>query len=301
MKKENILMKIWRVVYPVGIYFLISNIISVIFVMISAMLMQMNAISSGEAIDVLTLQEELTASIYKNSMMLTAIAAAIMIPIAYLLFRNDKKKENIRYEKCQLGLFGLIILVAATACLGGNQLLSISRLDVLFPGYMEIQKAIYGGNIVMKVLAAVILAPVVEELLFRGLVFKRLDKYVGKLPAMILSSLFFGVYHGNVVQGVYAFVIGMVFVFIYDKYKTLMAPILAHIFANFVSILSETGVFDSLYISDLNFYISTVVEVVIFVVLIIFINKKVLRVEMITEQVNESINEVEFIEDKTEE
>ncbi len=297
MKKENILMKIWRIVYPVGIYFLISNIISVIFVMISAMFMQINAMSSGEAIDVVSLQEELITSIYKNTMLLTALAAAIMIPIAYLLFRQDKKRENMKYEKCPIGLFGLIILVAAAACLGGNQLLSISRLDVIFPGYNEMQEALYGGGIVMEVLAAVILAPIVEEFLFRGLVFKRLDKYVGKLPAMVLSSLFFGIYHGNVVQGVYAFLVGMVFVFIYDKYKTLTAPILAHIFANLVSILSsETRAFDFLYISDLTFYISTVVEVIILVVLIIFINKNVSRPEIIAEQVNEPINEAKLME-----
>jgi len=285
VKRENILLKLWKVTYPVGIYFLISNIISVVYVMISAVMIQARTISSGEGLDVLTLQEELTTLIYKNSMMLTALAAAIMIPIAWLLFRSDRKKENIRYEKCNTGLFALIIVVAAVACMGGNQLLSISRLDVLFPGFNEVQEALYGGSIYMEVLAAVIMDQIVEELLFRGLVYRRIRNYAGRMPAMVLSSLFFGIYHGNVVQGVYAFAIGMLFAFIYDKYKTLIAPILAHVFANLVSVLSvETGIFDFMYTNDLSFYISTVVEVVVCIVLIVFINKKVSRKEMLMEE-----------------
>jgi membrane protease YdiL (CAAX protease family) len=298
-------MKIWRVVYPVGIYFLISNIISVVFLVIYAVILQLNANSNGETLNLATLQSELISSVYKYSMALTALAAAIMIPIAYLLFRNDKKKENIKYEKFNIGLFGLVIVLAAMACLGGNQLLSISKLDVIFPGFNDVQEALYGGSLVMEVLAAVILAPIVEELLFRGLVFKRLNGYMGKLPAMILSSLFFGIYHGNVVQGVYAFTVGMVFVFIYDRYKTLLAPILAHILANLVSVISvETSIFNPLYTSDLIFYISTVIEVLICIVLIVYMNKLVIRKEIIIEQVNEQVNEglfeAEVIQDENE-
>lgn len=288
MKRENIFLKIWRVIYPVGIYFLISNIISFAFIMVYAIALQGKAMASGEALEMATFQADLTSILYKNSMMLTAIAATIMIPIAYLLFKNDKKRENIQYEKGQPGLYGFIIIVAGFACLGGNQLLTLSRLDEIFPGFEKISEALYGGNIVMEVLAAVILAPIVEELLFRGLVFKRLHNYVGKIPAMILSSLFFGIYHGNIVQGVYAFVIGMLFVFIYDRYKTLIAPILAHIFANLISVLSvETGLFNVLYKNKLNFYLSTVIEVVICIMLIVAISKKVIRNEIIKEEIKQ--------------
>ncbi|MFA9375453.1 MAG: lysostaphin resistance A-like protein [Lachnotalea sp.] len=285
MKKEKFFMKIWRILYPVGIYFLISNIISVVYVMISGMLMQTKAIANGQAINMVTFQEDIMTLLYKNSMMLTAIAAATTIPIAYLIFRNDNKKENKKFEKCDSTLYGLIIIVAGVACLAGNQLLTISRLDEIFPGYQEVQQALYGGNIIMEVLAAVILAPIIEEILFRGIVFKRLNLHTGKIPAMILSSLFFGIYHGNVVQGVYAFTIGMLFVFIYDRYKTILAPIAAHMFANFISIISsETSIFDFLYRTYLNFYISTAIEVIASLLLIIIIYKKVFRSEIINEE-----------------
>lgn len=280
MKKENIFMKIWRVVYPVGIYFLISNIISVVFIMITAIFMNMDMIAGRTDIDMVAFQEQLTTTLYKNSMMLTAIAAAITIPIACLLFRGDKRKEYTEYEKLNVRLYGLIIIAAISICLGSNQLLTISRLDEIFPGFQQVQEILYGGGIVMEVLAAVILAPIIEELLFRGLVFKRLYGYTGRIPAMIISSLFFGIYHGNMVQGIYAFIVGMLFVFIYDKYKTIAAPILAHMIANLTSVLSvEAGIFDVLYLNDMTFYISTVISIALCIGVVIVINKKVVRTE----------------------
>lgn len=280
MKKENIFMKIWRVVYPVGIYFLISNIISVVFIMITAIFMNMDMIAGRTDIDMVAFQEQLTTTLYKNSMMLTAIAAAITIPIAWLLFRGDKRKEYTEYEKLNVRLYGLIIIAAISICLGSNQLLTISRLDEIFPGFQQVQEILYGGGIVMEVLAAVILAPIIEELLFRGLVFKRLYGYTGRIPAMIISSLFFGIYHGNMVQGIYAFIVGMLFVFIYDKYKTIAAPILAHMIANLTSVLSvEAGIFDVLYLNDMTFYISTVISIALCIGVVIVINKKVIRAE----------------------
>lgn len=278
MKKENVVIKIWRVIYPVGIYFLISNAISFAFIMIIAILMNMDMITGQKTMDMVAFQEELTSVLYKNSMTLTAIAAAVTIPIAWLLFRKDRKNEYMEYEKINVASYFLIVLAALTACIGANQLLTIIRLDEIFPGYKQFEQAIYGGDIIMQVLAAVILAPIIEELLFRGLVFKRLDGYVGTIPAMLISSLFFGIYHGNVVQGVYAFILGMLFVFIYDKYKTIWAPILAHVIANFTSILSTNiRFFDIFYASDVLFYISTAVVIIVCVISLVLIHKYIHR------------------------
>lgn len=293
MKKENVLIKIWKVIYPVGIYFLISNVISFAFVMITAILMNMEMITGQKTVDMVAFQEELTSILYKNSMTLTAVAAAITIPIAWLLFRKDRKKEYIEYEKLNELSYGLIVLAALTACIGANQLLTIIRLDEIFPGYKQFEQAIYGGGIIMQVLAAVILAPIIEELLFRGLVFKRLDGYIGKIPAMLISSLFFGIYHGNVVQGVYTFVLGMLFVFIYDKYKTIWAPILAHVLANLTSILStNVGIFDVFYANDVVFYISTAIIIALCIGSLILIQKLVRRPNIKTVDRIVNINDI---------
>ena len=74
-------------------------------------------------------------------------------------------------------------------------------------------------------LYAGILAPVAEELLFRGLV-QRMMLPFGKKFAILVSSLTFGLYHGNLLQTPYAFVVGLVLGFVAAEYNILWAMVL---------------------------------------------------------------------------
>ena len=67
----------------------------------------------------------------------------------------------------------------------------------------------------------------------------------------------FALFHGNVVQGAYAFLIGLYFVWLYEAYHSLVLPVLAHAAANASSVLLEqTGWLDGLY-ADLPLYFLT--------------------------------------------
>ncbi len=90
-----------------------------------------------------------------------------------------------------------------------------------------------GEMTVLSFLATVILAPITEELIFRG-VTMRLTKWAG-LPFVIgniIQAVLFGVFHLNLVQGVYATFIGLVLGYLGHRYKTLWVPILLHLFCN---------------------------------------------------------------------
>lgn len=63
---------------------------------------------------------------------------------------------------------------------------------------------------------AVLIAPTAEELLFRKLLTERIVKY-GELAAVLASGLFFGLFHGNLNQFSYAFLLGLFLGFIYVK------------------------------------------------------------------------------------
>ena len=73
----------------------------------------------------------------------------------------------------------------------------------------------------------------------RGLFYGRLKEATG-MPriAMMVSAIAFGVYHGSVVQGVYAFVLGVFFVWVYEACHSLLPAVLAHMAANGASILA---------------------------------------------------------------
>ena len=77
-----------------------------------------------------------------------------------------------------------------------------------------------------------ILAPITEEILFRGLVQRTLEPY-GKRVAILCSSLAFGICHGNRVQAPYAFLVGLVLGYVASEYSIAWAMVL-HMVNNLV-------------------------------------------------------------------
>ena len=90
-----------------------------------------------------------------------------------------------------------------------------------------------------------------EELLFRKLLTERIVKY-GELPAVLASGLFFGLFHGNLNQFSYAFLIGLFLGFIYVKTGKLRYTIGLHMAINFIGsslgtwMLRVTGYMDTM-------------------------------------------------------
>ena len=75
-----------------------------------------------------------------------------------------------------------------------------------------------------------IFAPIAEEILFRGLILRTLQPY-GRKFAIFTSAFLFGIFHGNLVQSPFAFVVGLVLGYTAMEYSILWAMVL-HMFNN---------------------------------------------------------------------
>ena len=83
------------------------------------------------------------------------------------------------------------------------------------------------------VFAVVILPPLVEETVFRGLIFHYLKKGgAGFWAANLIQAVLFGIYHGNLVQGIYAFCIGLLLGYLAERYSSLIIPVMVHALFN---------------------------------------------------------------------
>lgn len=121
-----------------------------------------------------------------------------------------------------------------------NQLIAWSGLHSLFPAYETIAAEFYNSNtMVFAYLAIALFAPVSEELVYRGLVYRRIRDYLGVNAAIVMSALIFGLVHGNVVQFIFAFLIGLALAAVYERYRTIWAPIAAHMAVNLFSCIGE--------------------------------------------------------------
>ena len=82
---------------------------------------------------------------------------------------------------------------------------------------------------------AVLLAPVVEEILFRGVLYPAIKLRGYPKSALIGTSLLFAAIHGSLMTLVPLFFLAAVFVWLYERTGTLAAPIVAHSFFNTVN------------------------------------------------------------------
>lgn len=108
----------------------------------------------------------------------------------------------------------------------------------LFPGsmdgYNQIVTSMGFTNLsVISTIATLVAAPLAEEILFRGLIMKLLYKGGYNFwVANVIQAVFFGIVHGNLVQGLYAFAMGFTFGLIYKRTGKIWACIVAHVVFN---------------------------------------------------------------------
>ncbi len=105
-----------------------------------------------------------------------------------------------------------------------------------------IQDALAGGQaLVLALLVAIVIAPIAEEVLFRGVLFRSLRRRIGLWPAAVLSSVAFAGVHVEIVISqplalVGLFVFGVILAWSLEKFEHLLVPILAHAVFNAISL-----------------------------------------------------------------
>lgn len=92
-------------------------------------------------------------------------------------------------------------------------------------------------NIYIALFGSVIIGPILEELVFRYLIYNNLNKFNNKNTSIILSSLIFALVHNGFINIVYAFIIGTILTIIYSKNKNIKEVIILHMVANLMSLL----------------------------------------------------------------
>ncbi len=88
------------------------------------------------------------------------------------------------------------------------------------------------SSLFLLIIYAVIIGPVAEELLFRGMIYRVLRKGFSVYSAAAIASLMFAVYHMNVVQGIYTFFVGFLLCILYEKTKTFWYTSVVHMVFN---------------------------------------------------------------------
>ena len=106
--------------------------------------------------------------------------------------------------------------------------------------YIDLMETAGFGESILPTVAAVLIAPFGEELIFRGVMYHYACNIVGAMQdrrkafyiANTIQALAFGIFHGNLVQGTYAFFLGLVLGYLRERFGSIWASILAHMLIN---------------------------------------------------------------------
>lgn len=139
---------------------------------------------------------------------------------------------------------GLIaFLTSASIILVGNALLG--PLDDAGQALLEAEM-LRGPALVLTIVAAALLAPLLEELTFRGVLFQAIGRRAGVVWGVLLSSAFFAVVHlevilplglESIVYTLALFAVGMLFAIVFHRSGSLVAAMVAHATFNGVQVL----------------------------------------------------------------
>lgn len=222
--------KIWQVIYPIAIYYVVSSVAYFILGM-------------------------LLGSEQETYMFRQMLCGAVTIPFILSFYKQDKKFEEVVYGKEQSPfdlrmLWNIIFSIAEGAMLGIaiNNLIAMTPLMDVSTGFQEANSSFFAGGVLYEVLGSCLVIPIAEELLYRGVVYKRLRNLFGVSVGIVLSALVFGLVHANLVQFLYAGILGLLLAYLYEVTGKLYAPVLGHIAANLAAVVrQETGWLDFAY------------------------------------------------------
>ena len=185
-------------------------------------------------------KEQMQLFINNNMMVLALISNILTIVVLVLISiirkRNLFKELNIKKVRFKEYIFPCIM---AFTC---SMAFALLTYHLSFENALMIQTGVtyYSGimpylGIILQIVTLLVVAPITEEIICRGLILTTLQKEYRKAVAVTLSALLFGVLHlmaGGTVLVLGSFIMGIILGIICVKTKSLLPAIFAHIFAN---------------------------------------------------------------------
>ncbi len=204
--------RLFQIIYPIVVYFLVYQV------------------------GVSFLIQIFGARIGKVSCLLIAGLVCI-IPIYSFYKRYPKLIPEDNLDRKTLFSYVIWVVGVVAFSIVLNILLTHSSLINSSEGFKRASATLTDGSILIKLLCSGIVIPILEELLIRGIVVGQLYLWIGRWPAIVISSICFGILHNNIVQFIYAIAIGFVLSIMYTKHKRLSLCIIAHGLINIIVIL----------------------------------------------------------------
>lgn len=216
--------------------------------------------------------EESTNFLLNKSNTIVLVSGIITLLFLWLFFKIRKKRLITeayikRFDGSKVIPIILLGFSFALFILAAMNLPPIP--ERVLESYSQSAEISTSGSLIIMLITIVIVAPIVEEIIFRGLILSRLNKAMNTTVALIISSLLFAILHGHILWIAYTFVLGILFGIVAIKTESILPSIILHMSFNLA------GLFVGLIpFPDWSMGIVCLVSFIISAILVYFIVKK---------------------------
>ncbi len=275
---HSIIFQSWNVIYPVLIYFVVINLAMSLFAMLASFL--------GADYQKLYMALQAAATAAALPFLFRFYQRDQKGPATFWARMGREFARKTPAQKFRNGL--LMFLSGAAAGMALNNIIALTALEEISKGYQEAAGHFFAGGMFFELLGACLLTPLAEELLYRGIVYGRLHSLLSlnhkpserpadsgqkqetraisggkqgtriRITAIAMSSLLFGAMHMNLVQFLYASILGLLLAWSVEESAHFYGAALAHTGANLTAVLRmETPLFQWMEQNKTMFIAST--------------------------------------------
>ncbi|WP_075680188.1 CPBP family intramembrane glutamic endopeptidase [Roseburia sp. 831b] len=228
---KNFFVALGKAILYFLVYFGLQMAVSIAFSMFYSISMYARLAATGDVTDTAEITRMITEKILEQSMTMTLISGILALLTYWIVFLIRKKKfaQEVKLRKIPAkGILAVLLMGITFNIVISTLLATIPFPDAWMETYQQNSSVLTGGNEIISFLATVFMAPVLEEIVFRGLIYDRLKKGMPAVVAAIISSLAFGLMHGTIIWMMYAFVLGVVLVIVFERFHSLLANMFLH-------------------------------------------------------------------------
>lgn len=186
-----------------------------------------------------------------TAMMGSLIEFIIFVGVYYFVFKDNLLLNTMdtNYKRKSLKWYQIVLLALGFAGTTRIWLFIVDKFLVSIPYFKNsldtFNKAMdfglsQGSNYIIALVYGAVLAALMEEMLFRGILHNSIKIFTkNRVAAIVITGILFGIWHGILVQGIYAAIGGIIFSYIYERTGKLSITIAIHFLNNFLSTVIE--------------------------------------------------------------